>query len=258
VSLQNKVAVITGGLSGIGRAIATRLAAGGSRVLLFDAAERSRDDDTPGDQLAAELGSEAAFIRGDVGDPPDVNRMFESAAATFGTVDILVNSAGVTAFKPLAELTVEDFDRVMRTNVRGSFLCARCAVAQMRRQPGRGVIINVASNFAFVGATEAVAYCTSKGAIMSMTQALAVEVGPAGIRVNALCPGATATEFNREHRGRPEIAAEWERMTPLRLDGNRYLGAPSEIADAAAFLADDASRFMTGAALVIDGGWNAM
>jgi NAD(P)-dependent dehydrogenase (short-subunit alcohol dehydrogenase family) len=115
----------------------------------------------------------------------------------------------------------------------------------------------VASNFAFVGATDAVAYCTSKGAVMSMTQALAVEVGADGIRVNALCPGATATEFNRTHRARPEIAAEWERMTPLRLDGDRYLAIPEEIADAAAFLADDTSRFMTGAALVVDGGWNA-
>src|SRR5258708_8532495 len=183
--------------------------------------------------------------------------MFDAAISTFGGVDILINNAGVTAFKSLAELAVEDFDRVIRTNVRGPFLCARRAVAQMRRQPGRGVIVNVASNFAFVGATDAVAYCTSKGAVMSMTQALAVEVGADGIRVNALCPGATATEFNRAHRARPEIAAEWERMTPLRLDGDRYLAIPDDIADAAAFLADDTSRVMTGAALVVDGGWNA-
>jgi NAD(P)-dependent dehydrogenase (short-subunit alcohol dehydrogenase family) len=256
VSLQDKATIVTGGLSGIGRAIATRLAADGARTVLFDAAEVSRDDGTPGDRLAAQLGA-AVYVRGDVGEPGDVERMFDAAISTFGGVDILINNAGVTAFKSLAELAVEDFDRVIRTNVRGPFLCARRAVAQMRRQPGRGVIVNVASNFAFVGATDAVAYCTSKGAVMSMTQALAVEVGADGIRVNALCPGATATEFNRTHRARPEIAAEWERMTPLRLDGDRYLATPEEIADAAAFLADDTSRFMTGAALVVDGGWNA-
>jgi NAD(P)-dependent dehydrogenase (short-subunit alcohol dehydrogenase family) len=256
VSLQDKVTIVTGGLSGIGRAIATRLAGDGARIVLFDAAGESRDDGMPGDRLAAQLGA-AAFVRGDVGEPGDVDRMFDTATSTFGSVDILVNNAGVTAFKSLAELTVEDFDRVLRTNVRGPFLCAQRAVARMRRQPRRGVIVNVASNFAFVGATDAVAYCTSKGAVVSMTQALAAEVGADGIRVNALCPGATATEFNRIHRARPEIAAEWERMTPLRVDGDRYLATPAEIADAAAFLADDTSRFMTGAALVVDGGWNA-
>ncbi|HEY0692272.1 MAG TPA: glucose 1-dehydrogenase [Kribbella sp.] len=256
MSLQDKVTIVTGGLSGIGRAIATRLAGDGARIVLFDAGGESRDDGMPGDRLAAQLGT-AAFVRGDVGEPDDVDRMFDTATSTFGGVDILINNAGVTAFKSLAELTVEDFDRVLRTNVRGPFLCAQRAVARMRRQPQRGVIVNVASNFAFVGATDAVAYCTSKGAVVSMTQALAAEVGADGIRVNALCPGATATEFNRTHRARPEIAAEWERMTPLRVDGDRYLATPAEIAEAAAFLANDTSRFMTGAALVVDGGWNA-
>jgi NAD(P)-dependent dehydrogenase (short-subunit alcohol dehydrogenase family) len=257
MSLQDKVAVVTGGLSGIGRAIATRLAGEGSRILLFDVGAESRDDGMTGDQVAAELATDSASFRGDVADPADVDRMFDVAVSTFGSVDVLINCAGVTAFKSLAELTIEEFDRVMRTNVRGSFLCAQRAVAQMRQQPGRGVIVNVASNFAFVGATDAVAYCTSKGAIVSMTQALAVEVGAEGIRVNALCPGATATEFNREHRARPEITAEWERMTPLRLDNGRYLATAAEIADAALFLADEVSRFMTGAALVVDGGWTA-
>lgn len=257
MSLQDKAVIVTGGLSGIGRAIAARLAGEGARILLFDAGEQSRDDGMPGDQVAALLTAEAAFFRGDVADPADVDRMFDFTISLFGGVDVLINCAGVTTFRSLAELTIEEFDRVMRTNVRGSFLCARRAVAQMRQQSGRGVVVNVASNFAFVGATDAVAYCTSKGAVVSMTQALAVEVGPDGIRVNALCPGATATEFNREHRARPEIAAEWERMTPLRLDNGRYLATAAEIADGALFLADDVSRFMTGASLVVDGGWTA-
>lgn len=258
MSLKGKVAVVTGGLSGIGRAIASRFVEEGAQVLVFDASETSRDDGIGGDEFVAGLATEAVFHRGDVADPAAVEQMFARAVEAFGRVDVLVNNAGVTAFKSIADLTVDDFDRVMRTNVRGAFLCARAAIGLMRNQPERGVIVNVASNFAFVAATDAVAYCTSKGAVTSMTQALAVEVGAEGIRVNALCPGATATEFNRDHRARPEIAAEWEQMTPLRQVGTgAFLATPDQIAGAAVFLASDASSFMTGSALVVDGGWNA-
>lgn len=258
MTLDGKVAVVTGGLSGIGRAIASALASQGVRVAVFDASEVSRDDQLSGPDLVAGFDVEAVFQRGDVGDPQDVDTLFDTVMDTFGRVDVLVNNAGITAFTSVADLAIEDFDRLMRTNVRGPFLCARKAVALMREQPGRGVILNVASNFAFVGATDAVAYCTSKGAVVSMTKALAVEVGADGIRVNALCPGATATEFNRSHRARPEIAAEWEQMTPLRSpDNGAFLATPAQIADAAMFMVDDTSSFMTGAALVVDGGWNA-
>lgn len=256
--LDGKVAVVTGGLSGIGRAIAEKIASEGAHVVVFDASNKSRDDEKSGLDFVASLPTKSVFHRGDVGDPTDVATVFTHAVHTFGQVDLLVNNAGVTAFKSIDTLMVEDFDRVMLTNVRGAFLCARQAIEQMRRQRGPGVIVNVASNFAFVGATDAVAYCTSKGAVVSMTQALAVEVGAEGIRVNALCPGATATEFNRSHRARPEIAAEWEQMTPLRMgDGGAFLATPDQIANAALFLATDSSSFMTGAALVVDGGWNA-
>ena len=255
---ESKTALVTGGLSGIGRAIVERLAGTGHRVLVLDASERSRDDGVPGDEFVGSLPSEAEFHLGDVSEPGDVATAFDTAARRWGGVDVLVNNAGVTAFKSLGDLGVDDFDRVMRTNVRGAFLCARQAITQMRATGTPGAIVNVASNFAFVGATDAVAYCASKGAVVSMTQAMAVEVGPEGIRVNALCPGATATEFNRAHRARPEIAAEWEQMTPLRMgEQGAFLASPAQIAEAALFLATDASSFMTGAALVVDGGWNA-
>lgn len=256
--LEGKTAVVTGGLSGIGRAITTKLASEGARVLVLDAGDVSRDDGISGEELVSSLATKSMYHRGDVADPNVVADAFAKAVTGFGGVDVLVNNAGVTAFKSVGDLTLDDFDRVMRTNVRGTFLCARAAVGQMRTQSERGVIVNVASNFAFVGATDAVAYCTSKGAVVSLTQALAVEVGAEGIRVNALCPGATATEFNRAHRSRPEIAAEWEEMTPLRLSGTgAFLATPEQIADAALFLATDSSAFMTGASLVVDGGWNA-
>jgi NAD(P)-dependent dehydrogenase (short-subunit alcohol dehydrogenase family) len=258
VSLAGRVAVVTGGLSGIGRAISEKFASEGAHVVVFDASEVSRDDDMTGEEFAGGLPTTCLYHRGDVADPEAVQAALDRTVETFGSLDVLVNNAGVTAFKAIDALTVEDFDRVMRVNVRGTFLWARAAIAQMRTQHDRGVVVNVASNFAFVGATDAVAYCTSKGAVASMTQALAVEVGQDGIRVNALCPGATATEFNRAHRARPEITAEWEEMTPLRVLGTgQYLATPQQIADAALFLASDASTFMTGAALVVDGGWNA-
>lgn len=255
---HNKIALVTGGLSGIGRAIVEKLSSNGLRVLIFDASERSRDDELLGADFASALPSAADFHLGDVSEPDDVQAAFDKAERRWGGVDVLVNNAGITAFKSLDQLGIDDFDRVMRTNVRGAFLCAKQAIQQMRVHKKSGVIVNVASNFAFVGATDAVAYCASKGAVMSMTRALAVEVGHEGIRVNALCPGATATEFNRTHRARPEIAAEWEQMTPLRMgDEGAFLASPAQIAEAALFLATDASSFMTGAALVVDGGWNA-
>jgi NAD(P)-dependent dehydrogenase (short-subunit alcohol dehydrogenase family) len=258
VSFGGKVAVVTGGLSGIGRAVVAGLAAEGAHTLVFDAGDVSRDDGLSAHDVLSQLPTEALFVKGDVGEPADVEAAFSAAVEAFGRVDVLVNNAGITAFKAVAELSVDDFDRVMRTNVRGAFLCAQKAASLMREQPTRGVIVNVASNFAFVGATDAVAYCTSKGAVVALTKALAVEVGASGIRVNALCPGATATEFNRSHRARPEIAAEWEAMTPLRsVDSGAFLATPAQIADAAMFLAGDASSFMTGASLVVDGGWNA-
>jgi NAD(P)-dependent dehydrogenase (short-subunit alcohol dehydrogenase family) len=258
VSLDGRVAVVTGGLSGIGRAIAGKLAGDGAHVVVLDAGEVSRDDGIPGEEMVAGLPTRSLFHRGDVADPDAVDAAVERTVATFGSLDILVNNAGVTVFKSIDALEVDDFDFVLRTNVRGAFVCARAAVARMKTQSSRGVIVNVASNFAFVGATDAVAYCTSKGAVVSMTQALAVEVGRDGIRVNALCPGATATEFNRAHRARPEISAEWQAMTPLRVLGTGdHLATPEQIADAAVFLASDSSAFMTGASLVVDGGWNA-
>lgn len=258
MSLAEKVVLVTGGLSGIGKAVAVRLAHEGARIVVFDASGTSRDDGLPGEEFVRGLPTDSLFVQGDVAEPEDVEAVFSAATDRFGAVDVLVNNAGITVFKSLGDLDVQDFDRVMRTNVRGAFLCAQRAAQLMREQPDRGVIVNVASNFAFVGATDAVAYCTSKGAVVALTNALAVELGSAGIRVNALCPGATATEFNRAHRARPDIAAEWEALTPLRAVGTgAFLATPAQIADAAHFLASEASSFMTGASLIVDGGWNA-
>ncbi len=255
--LKGKTALITGGLSGIGRATAELFAREAANVVIFDARTESRDDGTAAEDMVAALAGDGHFVHGDVRTPEDVDRAFEEAVARFGAVHVLVNYAGINMFKPIEELTIDDFDLAMGINVRGTFLFCKRAIEQMRKQAERGVIVNVASNFAFVAAPEASVYCATKGAVASLTKGLALEVGPIGIRVNALCPGATATELNREHRTRPDVREDWKRKTPLDLGREQFLALPEEIARAALFLASDDSIYMTGSNLIVDGGWNA-
>jgi NAD(P)-dependent dehydrogenase (short-subunit alcohol dehydrogenase family) len=257
--LENKVALVTGALSGISRQTATLFAQEGAKIVLFDLGDRSRDADESVDEVLATIPNEALFVRGDVSEPADVDAAFMRAVERFGSVDLVFNGAGLNLFKPIAEITNEDYDRTMAVNVKGTFLCCQRGIAQMLKQPTRGVIVNVASNFAFVAEPTAAVYCASKGAVVSLTKALALEVGGEGIRINALCPGATRTAINREHRKRPEIVESWARKTPLRQVGrDEFLGLPEEIARSALFLASDSwSNYMTGAALLVDGGWNA-
>lgn len=255
--LEGRVALVTGGLSGIGRQVVRSFAEEGARVVVVDAREDSRDDGLGGDELVAGLPSGGRFHRGDVTLPADVDAAFATARDAFRAVDVLVNCAGVALFKPVEDITLDEYEHLMAVNVRGTFLTCQRAIRQMKERGEGGVIVNVASNFAFVAAPEAALYCASKGAVATMTKALALEAGPFGIRVNALCPGATATEFNRSHRARPEVVEDWRRKTPLDLGREQFLALPDEIAPSAVFLACDDSRYMTGANLVVDGGWNA-
>jgi NAD(P)-dependent dehydrogenase (short-subunit alcohol dehydrogenase family) len=257
--LENKVALVTGALSGISRQVATLFAQEGACIVLFDSGDRSRDADEPVSDVLGTIPAETLFVRGDVSVAADVDSAFAQAVDRFGQVDIVLNGAGLNLFKPIEQITLDDYDRTMAVNIRGTFLCCQRAIAQMRLQTTRGTIINIASNFAFVAGPEASVYSATKGAVASLTKGLAVEVGPEGIRVNALCPGATKTAINREHRQQPEVIQDWMRRTPLRLvDRDDFLGLPHEIARSALFLASDYwSGYMTGAMLLIDGGWNA-
>lgn len=258
--LENKVALVTGGLSGISRQVATLFAQEGARIVVFDLGDSSRDAGETADEVLATIPSEAIHASGDVSAPADVDSAFAAAVERFGSVDVLFNGAGLNLFKPIAEITEADYDLAMRVNVKGTFLCCQRAIAQMLRQETRGVIVNVASNFAFVAEPTATVYCATKGAVVSMTKGLALEVGGEGIRVNALCPGATKTAINRDHRKNPEVIESWQRKTPLKQVGREeFLGLPEEIARSALFLASDHwSNYMTGASLLVDGGWNAV
>ncbi|HEY5321001.1 MAG TPA: SDR family oxidoreductase [Galbitalea sp.] len=258
-ALENKVALVTGGLSGISRQTATLFAEEGAKIVIFDLGETSRDAGESADEVLATIPNETLFVQGDVSKPADVDAAFASAVERFESVDVVFNGAGLNLFKPIEEITEEDYDRTLAVNVKGTFLCCQRAIAQMLTQPTRGVIVNVGSNFAFVAEPTASVYCTTKGAVVSLTKGLAAEVGAEGIRVNALCPGATATAINRDHRKNPEVIESWARKTPLRQVGREeFLGLPEEIARSALFLASDKwSNYMTGAALLVDGGWNA-
>ncbi len=250
--VAGKTILVTGALSGIGRAVARLLAQEGASVIAMDKAEASRDDARPAREVVAELGGGARFILGDVTSPNDVERTFNEV----GEIDVLVNNAGVTVFKPLVDFGCDDFDQVMAVNVRGVFLMTRGAVRCWLDRGRTGVVVNVASNLGLVGTPSGSVYCASKGAVIAFTKAVAAEIGPRGIRVNALCPGATATEFNRAFRAESGVLEAWEASTPLRLPGRDFLAMPDQIAPAVVFLASDESDYMTGAELVVDGGWN--
>ena len=258
--LENKVALVTGALSGISRQTATLFAQEGAKIVVFDLGEESRDAGETVDEVLATIPNEALFVQGDVSQPADGDTAFARAVDRFGSVDVLFNGAGLNLFKPIAEITEEDYDRTMGVNVKGTFLCCQRAIAQMLKQPSRGVIVNVASNFAFVAEPTASVYSATKGAVVSLTKGLALEVAHEGIRVNALCPGATKTAINRDHRKRPDVIESWAAKTPLRQVGrDEFLGLPEEIARSALYLASDHwSNYMTGAALLVDGGWNAV
>ncbi|MGH9894627.1 MAG: SDR family NAD(P)-dependent oxidoreductase [bacterium] len=257
-SFEGRSVLVTGGLSGIGRASCELLAAAGAMVIIFDKLDISRDDGVAGIELSSRLGNGSRFFQGDITSEEQVAGAFDLIREQVGNLDAVVNSAGVTAFKKIEEITRADYDLVMGVNVWGTFIACKNAMSMMKAQEA-GVIVNVASNFGLVGGPEGSVYSASKGAVITLSKALAIEGAPYGIRVNALCPGATATEFNRAYlESRPDVVERWQQKTPLRIPGREdFLARREDIARAVLFLASDDSVYMTGAAMVVDGGWNA-
>ncbi len=257
MELEGKFAVITGGTSGIGAAIGRRFAAEGATVALVGRnAER-------GAELVAEIegnGGSASFISGDVRDAASVEQMAAEVAAKTGHVDILVNNAGIIDFGNVIDMSIDAWDNLMNTNVRGVFLSSKFILPMMLDSgDGRGgSVINISSNLGSVGSAGVPAYCASKGAVSQLTRAMAVEHVHQGVRVNALCPGTTDTPLVRAQgvdRTPEEAAAASERFK-MRYPVGRIAEA-EEIADAAVYLASDRSAFVVGAELMIDGGYTA-
>lgn len=248
-ALQGKVALITGGASGIGRATAILFAREGAAVAVVDRNEAGGRD--VADTIARE-GGRALFERADVTQAADCGRVVGVTSREFGGLHILMNNAGIIRRATVLELSEADWDQVMGVNVKSVFLLSKCAIPLMR-QAGGGSIVNTASGWGLVGGPKAVAYCASKGAIVLLTKAMAIDHGADNIRVNCICPGDTDTPMLRneaQQLGKPSDRFLVEAaQRPLR-----RVGRPEEIAQAALYLASDASSFVTGTALVVDGG----
>lgn len=250
MGLNGKVAVVTGAASGIGRAVSRRLRAEGVRVVMADIV---RPDAPSDDANQVEHGDD--FLRTDVTCREQVAALLDHARTRHGSLDILVNNAGVPLARSVVDTTDEDWDRVMGVNLRGVFLCAQTAVGHMRRQ-GHGVIVNVASELGTVGARDCAAYCASKGGVIQLTRAMAVDHGAEGIRINCVCPGPVETPLLNaflDATGDRERAAEQTSGDTLL----GRLGRPEEIAGVIAFLASSDASYMTGAVVIVDGGVTA-
>ncbi|TMB33791.1 MAG: glucose 1-dehydrogenase [Deltaproteobacteria bacterium] len=255
--MQGKAAIVTGAASGIGRATAILFAREGARVLLTDL-------DPAGEAVADSIrgeGGEVHFLRHDVSDEASWTTAIRRALEAFGRLDVLVNNAGISFAKPLGETTLAEWRQLMAVNLDGVFLGTREAVRAMRGSGG-GAIINVSSASGLVGSPTASAYCASKGGVRLFTKAVALEVAGDGIRVNSIHPGGVRTPIWAKADFWPGLVAQSgsEDAAFQALAGAAPLGRlaePEEIAEAILYLASDASKFMTGSELVIDGGYTA-
>jgi 3alpha(or 20beta)-hydroxysteroid dehydrogenase len=246
--LDGKVAIITGASGGIGAASARRFAAEGASVLLCDHPSAARAVE----ELAGELGGPAAWRAHDVTSESGWEAVRDWAIELHGTVDVLLNNAGVFLAAPLADTSLADFRRVVEVNQVGVFLGMR-TVAPVMSAHGGGSIVNVSSVAGLMGTPMLSAYAASKWAVRGMTKVAAKELASSGVRVNSLHPGQIDTDMNTRQRERtPELIDRLTRAIPMR-----RIGAPQEVADAAVYLAADESRYVTGSELVIDGGTTA-
>jgi NAD(P)-dependent dehydrogenase (short-subunit alcohol dehydrogenase family) len=249
--LDGKVAVVLGGTSGIGKAIALGLAEAGA-----DVAPISRRPDKVEETAAAIekiSGRKPPVVVADALDRPAVARAFEKIAAERGSLDILVNSAGATIKKPSVDLTEEEWDRVVDTNLKALFFACQSAAKIMILKASGGKIINIASLASFVGLNEVAAYCASKGGVLALTRALGREWAPHKINVNAIAPGVFRTPLNEHLLAIKERHDMFVARTPMG-----RIGQVDELVGAAVFLASPASDFMTGQSIVVDGGFLAM
>ena len=244
--LQGKIAIVTGAARGIGRAIALRLGQEGARVAVVDLREGEGCETV---RLIETSGSQAMFIRADVSDSAQVQAMVGAVVQQWGTIDILVNDAGICPFEGFLEMPEAMWDQVLDVNLKGYFLCSQAVARVMVEQRVKGRIIAVSSISAEFGGSSQAHYCASKAGINLLVKSMAISLGPYGITCNAVLPGTVETDINREALADPAVRDYWSKRAPLG-----RLGQPEDIAGPVLFFASDDSAWCTGAMLVVDGG----
>lgn len=248
--LENKVALVTGGTSGIGRATAIAFGKAGAKVVFSGRREAEGEKTTA---LIRETGAECLFVKSDASSEADIKALVEKTIAAYGRLDCAFNNAGIVSpNKPLHEQSIEEFDKLMSINVRGLFLCMKYEIQQMLTQ-GSGVIVNNSSAVGLVASPTISPYVASKHAVMGLTKSAALDYAKQGIRINAVNPGSTATEgIDGFVKDMGITIEQLGAMSPMG-----RVGQPAEIARSVVFLCSDAASYITGQSLVIDGGFTA-
>ncbi len=248
--LENKVAIVTGGAAGIGRATCELFAQEGAKVVVADIEAQGGQETARRIQSA---GGQAIFVRTDVSREADAKAMVEAAVKAYGTVNVLVNNAAAFVFGRVEDITQQDWERVMGVNVIGPANCVRHVLPVMKAAGG-GSIVNVASISSFIAQPAFIPYNSSKGALLQLTRCLAMDLAPYNIRVNCVCPGAVLTQATERHR--QFVKADREEFLKAAANASllKRMADPREIAYGILFLASDESSFVTGTPLIMDGG----
>ncbi len=247
--LDGRIALVTGGSKGLGEAMALGMAEAGAKVVITS--RHLNECEETAQRVIDSTGAEVLALQGDVTDKSQVQGNVAAALARFGRLDILVNNAGTNVRTGTIDLPLEDWQRIVDVNLTGPFICAQAVLPTMIEQ-GYGRIINMSSIFGAVGFPSRTPYTATKGGLLNMTRAWALEFAQTGVTVNAICPGPFDTPMNRPLRDNPEVYEAFIAKIPM----GRW-GDLEELSATAVFLASDAASYMTGSALFVDGGWTA-
>jgi NAD(P)-dependent dehydrogenase (short-subunit alcohol dehydrogenase family) len=246
--LEGKTALITGGNEGIGKATALMFVKEGAKVAITGRRKEKLDE------VVKESGGKITALHGDVSDEKHVKAAVDEFMKKFGRIDILFNNAGILEVGTAVTTSVESWDKMININVRGMFLMCKHVVPRMQKQ-GKGVIINNGSVLSHIGCQNAIAYNTTKGAVIQMSRSLALDHAKEGIRVNTICPGFIKTKMNEDFIGNPPEAQKKLDEIAAQIVPMGYRGEPDDIAYALVYMASDESKYMTGASIIVDGGW---